>query len=106
MTKKYKVLYALKDLLKEKLGDNLKDVILFGSRAYGKAHANSDYDFLIILREMPDWKLKNKISEYCYEIDLKYEVFVDIHILAEDEINTLRGKQPIFQTALERGIYA
>ena len=106
MTKKYKVLYALKDLLKEKLGDNLKDVILFGSRAYGKAHAYSDYDFLIILREMPDWHLKRKISEYCYEIDLKFEIFTDVHILAEQELQTLRGRQPIFQTAIQQGIYA
>ncbi|HDR50213.1 MAG TPA: nucleotidyltransferase domain-containing protein [Mariniphaga anaerophila] len=106
MADKYQILNELKSLLALKLGDNLKEVILFGSQAYGGAHEYSDFDFLVILKEIPDWTLKRKISEYCYEIDLKYEVFTDVHILGEDELNTLRGKQPIFQTAIQKGIYA
>jgi predicted nucleotidyltransferase len=106
MPDKYKIMNDLKNLLSEKLGSDLKEVILFGSQAYGGAHANSDYDFLIILAEKPDWKLRNQISDYCYDFDLKYETFLDIHILGEKELDTLRGKQPIFQTALEKGIRA
>lgn len=106
MADKYQILNELKNVLSNKLGDNLKEVILFGSQAYGGAHANSDYDFLIILAQKPDWKLRNKISDYCYDLDLKYETFLDIHILGEEELKTLRGKQPIFQTALEKGIRA
>lgn len=106
MKKATKILAELKKLLSEKLGEDLKEVILFGSQAYGDAQKDSDYDFLVILKEKPDWKLKRKISEYCYKIDLEYEIFTDVHILAEEELNTLRGKQPIFQTALEKGIYA
>jgi len=106
MADKYEILHAMKTMLSEKLGDNLKEIILFGSQAYGGAHADSDYDFLIILKEKPDWKLKRKISEYCYDIDLLYEVFTDVHILAEEELTQLRGRQPIFQTAIKKGIYA
>jgi len=106
MADKYQVLNAMKATLSEKLGDNLKDIILFGSQAYGNATADSDYDFLVILKEKPDWKLKDKISEYCYEIDLKYEVFTDVHILGLEEMNTIRGRQPIFQTAIRKGIHA
>jgi predicted nucleotidyltransferase len=106
MADKYEILHAMKATLSEKLGDNLKDIILFGSRAYGGAHAYSDYDFLIILKEKPDWKLQRKISEYCYGIDLLYDVFTDVHILAEEELTQLRGRQPIFQTAIKKGIYA
>jgi predicted nucleotidyltransferase len=106
MADKYQILNDLKELLSKNLGSNLKEVILFGSHAYGGVHANSDYDFLIILKEIPDWKLKRKISDYCYDLDLKYETFLDVHILGEEELNTLRGKQPIFQTALEKGIRA
>jgi len=106
MADKYQILNAMKTTLSEKLGDNLKDIILFGSQAYGNATADSDYDFLVILKEKPDWKLKDKISEYCYEIDLKYEVFTDVHILGLEEMNTIRGRQPIFQTAILKGIHA
>jgi len=106
MADKYQILNDLKELLSKNLGDNLKEVILFGSQAYGGAHADSDYDFLIILAQKPDWKLRNRISDYCYDLDLKYETFLDVHILGEEELNTLRGRQPIFQTALEKGIRA
>ena len=106
ISKTHEIAKELKQMLSEKLGDNLKEVILFGSQAYGGSHENSDYDFLIILNEIPDWKLKRKISELCYRLDLKYETFIDIHILGKDELNSLRGKQPIFQTALKEGIYA
>ena len=106
MADKYEILNDLKELLSKNLGSNLKEVILFGSQAYGGAHAYSDYDFLIILKETPDWKMKRKISDYCYDLDLKYETFLDVHVLGEEELNTLRGKQPIFQTALEKGIRA
>jgi uncharacterized protein len=106
MADKYQILNELKDILSKNLGDNLKEVILFGSQAYGGAHADSDYDFLIILEKIPDWKLKRQISDYCYDLDLKYDTFLDVHILGIEELNTLRGKQPIFQTALEKGIRA
>lgn len=106
MADKYQILNDLKELLSKILGSNLKEVILFGSHACGGAHADSDYDFLIILKEIPDWKLKRKISDYCYDLDLKYETFLDVHILGEEELDILRGRQPIFQTALEKGIRA
>lgn len=106
MADKYQILNDLKSMLSKNLGDNLKEVILFGSQAYGGANVDSDYDFLIILKEIPDWRLKRRISDFCYDLDLKYETFLDVHILGEDELNTLRGKQPIFQTALEKGIRA
>lgn len=106
MRKAQQIADELKKILSEKLENNLKEVILFGSQAYGNANDDSDYDFLIILEEVPDWKLKRKISELCYQLDLKYDTFIDVHILGKDEINSLRGKQPIFQTALKKGIYA
>ncbi len=105
MADKFQIITELKSLLSSKLGDKLKQVILFGSQAKGEGRETSDYDFLIILTEKPDWKLRRKISDYCYEIDLKYGVFTDVHILGEEELNTLRGKQPIFQTAIQEGIY-
>jgi len=106
MTKTQQISKELKKILFERLGNNLKEVILFGSQAYGGANDYSDYDFLIILNEVPDWKLKREISELCYQLDLKYDTFIDVHILGKDEINSLRGSQPIFQTALKKGIYA
>jgi predicted nucleotidyltransferase len=37
--------------LKQRLGAHLRGLWLFGSRARGDAHANSDYDLLILVDE-------------------------------------------------------
>ena len=100
------VLIDLSNLLKTRLSDNLKEVVLFGSHALGKAHADSDYDFLIILKHKADWKTEREISDMCYEIDLKYHIITDTHIIGESELLTLRGKQPIFVNAISNGIHA
>jgi uncharacterized protein len=100
------VLNDLSDLLKARFADNLKEVVLFGSQADGTAHKDSDYDFLIILKEKADWKIEGEISDLCYEIDLKYNIITDIHILSEGELSTIRGKQPIFVDALANGLHA
>lgn len=100
------VLNDLSDLLKTRFADNLKDVVLFGSQADGKANQDSDYDFLIILKQKADWKTEREISDLCYEIDLKYNIITDTHILSESEFATLRGKQPIFVNALSNGLHA
>ena len=36
-------------LLREKLGERLKQVILFGSQARGDAREGSDYDFIVVV---------------------------------------------------------
>lgn len=40
--------------LKEKLGDCLVAVVLFGSRARGDAHKESDWDVLVIAHDLPE----------------------------------------------------
>ena len=100
------VLSDLSYLLKSRFSDNLKDIILFGSQVYGKAHKDSDYDILIILKQKADWKTEREISDICYEIDLKYNIITDTHIMSEAELSTLRGKQPIFVNAISNGLHA
>lgn len=100
------ILDDLKNILSSRFKDNLKDLVLFGSQLSGNANQDSDYDILIILKQMPDWKTEREISDLCYEIDLKYGIITDTHILAENELNSLRGKQPIFVNALSKGFYA
>ena len=105
-TDKKVVLNDLSILLKTRFADNLKEIVLFGSQASEKANQDSDYDFLIILKQKADWKTEREISDLCYEIDLKYNIITDTHILSESEFATLRGKQPIFVNALSNGLHA
>lgn len=100
------ILNDLNRLLKSRFKADIKNIILFGSQLTGDVKSDSDYDILIVLKKKPDWKMEREISDLCFEIDLKYGIITDTHILAEEEINSLRGKQPIFINALSNGLYA
>ncbi len=100
------ILSDLSRILRAKLLDNLKDVVLFGSQVSGKTGIDSDYDILIILKQKADWKIEREISDLCYEIDLKYNIITDTHVISEPELVTLRGKQPIYTNAISKGLYA
>lgn len=93
--------------LSSEFGSEIKDVVLFGSRAKGDSTVNSDYDILIILNKKDyNWKYKYLINEVIYDIELENDIIIDSHILSEHEVNnTLRGSQPIFTNALENGVY-
>nr|NQU91974.1 nucleotidyltransferase domain-containing protein [Bacteroidota bacterium] len=101
------IVKELKKILVENLGDNVSDVVMFGSQLRGSALADSDIDILIVLNSDNDGALKRKINHLCYQIDLKYAVFLDTTIISKNELNSsLRGKHPLFINALQEGYYA
>ena len=98
------LLKELKNLIETKLLITITHVILFGSRAHGTANVDSDYDILIVVKESYDWKMKNKIYDISYEIDLKYDLVTDIKIISLEELHSLKGRQPFIVNAFDNGI--
>lgn len=106
MNNSHKILYTVKEKLREFLGDNLIEIILFGSQVKGKGNYDSDYDLLIIVKNTIDWRAKQVINSLCYQVDLQLDIITDIHILSLSELHSIRGKQAIFQDAINKGIHA
>ena len=106
MNRKQKILSNLKSHLNKHLDGDVKDVILFGSQARGTNSKDSDYDILLILKREINSKDENKILDLCYDIDLQYNILIDVHILSNSKLDSARGKQPIFYNAINSGIYA
>jgi predicted nucleotidyltransferase len=107
MKHKRTIIRELKSALVTHFGEDIKDVILFGSRVTGKAHKDSDYDVLIILNNDYDWVHKEKIISIVYDLELKYDIFIDIKIISTNELfQTIKGKHPLYQDAIQKGIYA
>lgn len=101
------IIKELKNLLIENFGNNIQDVVLFGSQLKGKATDDSDVDVLIVLKNDYDRKMKRKINDICYDIDLKYDTFLDTQIISLNELkNSIRGKHPVFSNAIKDGYYA
>ena len=100
------ILRDLRDNLRRQYHGSVKNVILFGSQAKGASHENSDFDILILLDKDYSGKDENIILDICYDIDLKYNIIIDVHLLSLKELETIRGKQPIFLNAINSGIYA
>ena len=48
------ILMRFRDALHEMYGANIERVVLFGSRARGDVHCDSDYDVAVFLNHIPD----------------------------------------------------
>ena len=102
-----RILKELKHYLVAEFGENILDVILFGSQASGNFSEDSDYDILILLSHECDWKYQNLVFDKAFDIGLKNQVLFDLHLLSLNEKNnTLKGKEPVFVNAFEKGIHA
>ena len=106
MIDKTKIMSELKRHLIKNYGDSVKDVILFGSQARGDSDEYSDYDVLIVLEKDYSGKDENRILDLCYDIDLKYNILIDVHLISSKELTSIRGRQPVFVNAIKSGIYA
>ena len=107
MKNNIKILKDLKNHLVKNFGDNIKDVILFGSQVTGNATEYSDYDVLIVLKNNYSQKFLKKILYIILSVELKFDIFIDTKFISSFELkNTLRGKLPIFKNTINTGIYA
>lgn len=97
----------IRDILVSRLGSIIHDVVIFGSRVKGNARSDSDYDVLIILNCEDTRTIRRAISDLCYELDLKYNIFIDTQIISLQEVDHgIRGKHPVVINAIKEGIHA
>lgn len=107
MKNKRTIIKELKSALVAHCGEDIKEVILFGSRSTGKAHKDSDYDVLIIVNKDYDWRHEDRIISVVYDLELKYDIFIDLKIISLNELHhTIKGIHPLYRDAMHEGIYA
>jgi len=102
MINKIDVIRDLKENLQKQYHDSRKEVILFGSQVKDIANENSDFDVLILLDRNYSGKDENQIFDICFSINLKYNIFIDAHLLSIKKLTTIRGKQRILNVLLDK----
>ncbi len=81
------------------------DVILYGSRARGDADKYSDYDILIIVNGPVDMKLKEKILDHVYPLELETGVILTLITYNKQQWNTpLYRAMPFHKNVVRDGV--
>ena len=88
--------------MQEQLGAQLKQVILFGSRARGDFAFDSDYDCLAIVDE-PVSNVKDTIDEIAGDLLFEYNAVLSVFPVSEEAYRQ-RVYNPLFMNIRREGI--
>ena len=86
---------ALADWLRERFGDRVLRVVVFGSVARGEADEDSDLDVLVLVRTPLTRSEQAEVLEYSYDLDLEHGTVTQYFVETVD-----RWERPVIQTGL------
>ncbi len=98
-------LVALVDCLRQRYGDDLLRVVLFGSKARGNFDAESDLDVLVVVRNDDYWGCWREITDLTTRLLL--ETGVNISALVRDEVSYqwwVSHRAPIYNSIQREGV--
>ena len=98
-----KAVEEIKNRLVKKLGDRLLLLTLYGSKARGDSHPDSDIDLLIVV-DHDGWGLSEKIFDEIYEVmdEYDFKLFISMNIFEREEFETYRRHNFSFYRNVKR----
>ena len=92
--------------VKKQFGDNLKDVILYGSYARGDYNAESDVDVMIIadIEETEVMKHMYAIGEYLGEVLIDHDVVISPVVESYNRYQEYKDVIPFLKNVQKEGI--
>ena len=72
--------------IRRRLGREVKQIKLFGSKATGKDTPESDIDLFIVVSEKTP-EIEDAILDIAFDADLKYDVYISPRIVSESVLN-------------------
>lgn len=91
----FDVAHDFAEALAERLGDDLVQVALFGSRARGDARWRSDYDLLVVLRSASR-ESRDAVHRLATRLELDHNVDLSIKVLDRERFEQLQRSSPRF----------
>jgi|SRR5687768_4178738 len=90
-----------REALKKKHPEAVKEMVIYGSKARGQAHADSDLDVLLIVKDDAA-ALKRDLRWIGYLLAAKTDVLPSILAYTEEEWENRRRSGSTFRKAVER----
>ena len=87
-----RALIRLRGFLSELLDDSLKRFILYGSKARGDHHHESDIDVAIVVRGLTR-EMKNRILKEVARIEFDHLVPLSTIVFSEDDFEQLKNRE-------------
>ena len=101
-TKNTVVLSRIKNLVREI--DPTSDVILYGSRARGEEHPESDWDLLILVNTQTDLDYERVFRHRLYEIELELGEAFSVSVYNKKEWKLNHWMTPLYQNIAKEGL--
>lgn len=92
--------------VKEILGENLVQVILYGSYARGDYRENSDIDIMILTRltDQQIEQIENRIYDLAFDFQMEYFIDISVVIKNEEQFNYWLGALPFYDNVKKEGV--
>jgi len=84
--------------------DPTSDVILYGSRARGEEHPDSDWDILILVDSVADLDYERIFRHKLYDIELEVGEAFSVIVKNKTEWNSRFWMTPLYQNISREGI--
>jgi uncharacterized protein len=101
-TEKSSILSRIRDLVKEI--DPTSEVILYGSRARGEEHPDSDWDILILVDTKADLDYERIFRHKLYDIELELGEAFSVTVHNKNEWKSRYWMTPLYQNISREGI--
>lgn len=84
--------------------DPKAQVILYGSRARGDSHTDSDWDILILTDNTVDLVTEKRFRDKLYDLELETGEAISVFIYSKKEWETKQRISPFYENVTQEGI--
>lgn len=94
-----------KERINDVYGDNLADIILYGSAARNEQDRESDIDLLVLLKDIEDyWDEVHRIGDIAFEINDYFDYKIFISAIPESVKEFQNKRTPLFLNIKREGV--
>lgn len=87
--------------VRERLGENLITLKLFGSKATGRSAADSDLDVLVAVH-LAGGKVEEQVLDVAFDVNVAHEVYISPRVIARATLEDPVWRLTPFLRAVER----